>query len=60
MKNYIPTIEELSSKPERELSAIFRMASAMASDVTQDQAARRAASTTVENVRRCRISQSHP
>lgn len=53
MKNYIPTIEELLRLPKRELHVIFRMASAVASDATQEPQARRAAAKTVENVRRC-------
>lgn len=60
MKNYIPTIEELSTKPERELSAIFREASAAASNVAQDPSVRRAASKTVENVRRSLMRLPHP
>lgn len=53
MNNYIPTIEELIEKPERELSAIFRKASAVAADRTKPPQPRAAASRTVENVRRC-------
>jgi hypothetical protein len=53
MKNYIPTIEELLRLPKRDLYAIFRKASAVAGDKTQDPQAREKAAKTVENVRRC-------
>lgn len=60
MKNYIPTIEELLTKPERELEAIFRNAAAIAGDTTRLPQEQAAASRTIENVRRCRIQAPRP
>lgn len=53
MNDYIPTIEELLGKRARELSAIFRKASNIASDRNRPTQDRVAAAKTVENVRRC-------
>lgn len=53
MTDHIPTIEELLRLPKRELHVIFRRASAVASDPTQEPQARAAANRIVENVRRC-------
>lgn len=48
MINYIPTIEELLRLPKRELDAIFRKASRVAIDATQEPQARESAAKTVE------------
>jgi len=53
LTDHIPTIAELVGRPERELTAIFRKATAVATDATQPRGARQAAAKTVENVRRC-------
>jgi hypothetical protein len=53
MKNHIPTIEELLSRPKRELDAIFRKAADIAIDAKQTSQAREAAAKTLENVRTC-------
>lgn len=60
MTDYIPTIAELLGRPERELNAIFRMATNVATDSTQPPGARRAATKTVENIRRCLPSAPGP
>ena len=51
-KTYVPTVEELLTKPKRELDAVFRKAAETARDPTCDFELRVAATTTMENVRR--------
>lgn len=60
MTNHIPTIEELLGLPKRELDAIFRRASGIASDAAQEPQAREAAARTLENVRSCQLRAPTP
>lgn len=59
-KTYVPTVEELLTKPKRELDAVFRKAAEMAGDPTCGCELRAAATTTMENVRRCLIKRDGP
>lgn len=60
MNNHIHTIEELLGLPRRELDAIFRRASSVASDASQQPQARKAAAQTVDNIRRCQLRPPTP
>jgi hypothetical protein len=53
MTRYSLTIEELKQKSPRELEAIFRKATEIASADTYPAQERDAARRTIENVRRC-------
>lgn len=53
MTRYSPTLEELKQKSPRELEAIFRKATEIASADTYPPQERDAARRTIENVRRC-------
>lgn len=60
MTDYIPTIEELNGKPERELNAIFRKAAEAADNTSVSCDQRTAASKTCELVRRVRCTMWRP